>query len=289
MEAAARDLPHPLARESLDHARHQLVALAAVAQPPELALAPRENFSGFGQRGGVEAARGDLPHRPAAQRVERLGQVWWPSTSPPDDAVLLVAPSVHLAAREEHGRVARTARDLRNGLSGERVDAAGRRVPALVAVAELAVHAATPRVQLAVDRHGRRVVRAARRLHARRQRLDDARHVLPAVVAVPQPAVVAAPPREHEPVVGQDHGVSRAARDVLDAAARAQRLDQHRTRAVVCVAEAQLPVLAAAPAEHRHIVAAASIRRVDGVDRGEGAVDPGRFVPIGPDSWHGAG
>ena len=66
----------------------------------------------------------------------------------------------------------------------------------LVTVAQFAVHAAAPRVEVPVDGHGRRVVVSAGHLYdgLAGQTVRNMWHVLPAVVAMVEPPVIAPPP-----------------------------------------------------------------------------------------------
>mmetsp|Transcript_43867 Transcript_43867/g.137843 ORF Transcript_43867/g.137843 Transcript_43867/m.137843 type:complete len:893 (+) Transcript_43867:1398-4076(+) len=255
VEAAAAHLDDLLAHERLDAQRRRLVALVAVPEPAELALAPGVDLA-VAERRRVKAAGADLRALEALEVRDDVGRVLVPLDdvrSVAADAVLAVAPGVDVARREQRHRVPRAAGHLRHLDVAQALHERRPRAAVLVAVPELAVHAAAPREELARVRHRRRVVAAAGDLRDAEapQLLHAPRHVLPAVVAVAEAAVVAAAPRVHVALLEQHHCVPRAARD-LPHAAVAQRVHEARLILVRRVTEAQLPILAAAPGVDLH-------------------------------------
>mmetsp|Transcript_5797 Transcript_5797/g.22629 ORF Transcript_5797/g.22629 Transcript_5797/m.22629 type:complete len:275 (+) Transcript_5797:1620-2444(+) len=216
VEPTAADLDDLLADEGLHPLRRALVPLVAMPEAAELALAPGVHLS-VAERGRVEAARADL--RALLQVGDHLRRVLVPlgHVRPvAADAVLTVSPRVHRAVVQQGHGVAAAARHLRHldvsqALHQRRLGAA-----VLVAVAQLAVHAAAPREQLARLRDRRGVVAAAGDLRDAEapQLLHAARDVLPAIVSVAEPAVVASAPRVHVALLQQHHGVAGAARDL---------------------------------------------------------------------------
>mmetsp|Transcript_24521 Transcript_24521/g.78279 ORF Transcript_24521/g.78279 Transcript_24521/m.78279 type:complete len:477 (+) Transcript_24521:161-1591(+) len=144
------------------HSWQQLICLTGVAEAAKLALAPGEDLAKLCNSGSVESAGSDLAHGLANELVKPARVVLvafvFPVTS---NAVVTVAPCVHVRVHDsvpgeprtavgcQSDRVAAAARYLNDKFVAEIVYFAGHIAPVFGAMAQLAVHAAAPREELA--------------------------------------------------------------------------------------------------------------------------------------------
>ena len=111
---------------------------------------------------------------------------------------------IHTSLIRNHRRMPRSTRNIHNTQSHQRLHPPWCRMPTLIPMSQLAIHASTPLEQIPIARNRRSMIRTTSNMRHNlpRQRVRQPRHVLPSVIPVSQLAVVAPSPGVDLPFSG---------------------------------------------------------------------------------------